>query len=99
MLKPGGAMCNLEVPLRYKGMDMGGVVVRDWQNYYNAEPFWGSLGTVDIEQAMKDAGFTRVIQGFQPRTGNFAGERGTMDKEDPSMGALSHWLVFGGYKD
>ena len=24
VLKPGGAMCNLEVPLRYKGMDMGG---------------------------------------------------------------------------
>ncbi|MXW45299.1 MAG: class I SAM-dependent methyltransferase [Gammaproteobacteria bacterium] len=99
VLKPGGAMCNLEVPLRYKGMDMGGVVVRDWQNYYNAEPFWGSLGCVDFEQAMKDAGFTRIVQGFQPRTLNFAGERGTMDKEDPSMGALSHWVVFGGYKD
>ena len=99
VLKPGGAMCNLEVPLRYKGMDMGGVVVRAWQHYYNAEPFWGALGTVDIEQAMKDAGFTRVMQGFQPRTLNFAGERGTTDREDPSMGALSHWLVFGGYKE
>ncbi len=99
VLKPGGAMCNLEVPLRYKGMDMGGVIVRDWQNYYNAEPFWGSLGCVDFERAMKDAGFTRIVQGFQPRTLNFAGERGTMDKEDPSMGALSHWVVFGGYKD
>ena len=98
VLKPGGAMCNLEVPLRYKGMDMGGVVVRDWQNYYNAEPFWGTLGCVDFEQAMKDAGFTRIVQGYQPRTLNFAGERGTTDKEDPSMGALSHWVVFGGYK-
>ena len=99
VLKPGGAMCNLEVPLRYKGMDMGGVVVRDWQNYYNAEPFWGSLGCVNFEQAKKHAGFSRIVQGFQPRTLNFAGERGTMDKEDPSMGALSHWVVFGGYKE
>ena len=98
VLKPGGAMCNLEVPLRYKGMDMGGVVVRDWQNYYNAEPFWGSLGTVDIEKAMADAGFTRNLQGFQPRTLNFQGERDKLDKEDPSVGMLSHWLVFGGYK-
>ena len=98
VLKPGGAMCNLEVPLRYKGMDMGGVVVRDWQNYYNAEPFWGSLGTVDIEKAMADAGFTRNLQGFQPRTLNFQGERDKLDKEDPSIGMLSHWLVFGGYK-
>ena len=99
VLKPGGAMCNLEVPLRYKGMDMGAVVVRDWQNYYNAEPFWGSLGTVDIEKAMEDAGLTRIVMGFQPRTQNFQGEREKLDKEDPSMGMLSHWLVFGGYKD
>ncbi len=99
VLKPGGAMCNLEVPLRYKGMDMGGVVVRDWQNYYNAEPFWGSLGCVDFEQAMNDAGFTRVVLGFQPRTGNFQGERDRLCSEDPSMGMLTHWVVFGGYKD
>ena len=99
VLKPGGAMCNLEVPLRYKGMDMGGVVVRDWQNYYNAEPFWGSLGCVDLEQAMKDAGFTRVMTGFQPRTSNFQGERGKLADNDPSGGMLSHWLVFGGYKE
>jgi len=99
VLKPGGAMCNLEVPLRYKGMDMGAVVVRDWQNYYNAEPFWGSLGCVDIEQAMREAGFARVLTGFQPRTGNFQGERGRLSEKDPSMGNLSHWMVFGGYKD
>ena len=99
VLKPGGAMCNLEVPLRYKGMDMGSVVVRDWQNYYNAEPFWGSLGTVDLEKAMADAGFKRVVKGFQPRTNNFAGERGRLTSQDPSGGMLSHWLVFGGHKE
>lgn len=98
VLKPGGAMCNLEVPLRYKGMDMGGVVVRDWQNYYNAEPFWGSLGCVDMEEAMHEAGFSRVVQGFQPRTLDFSGKRDKLAKEDGN-GMLSHWLVFGGYKD
>ena len=98
VLKPGGAMCNLEVPLRYKGLDMGAVVVRDWQNYYNAEPFWGSLGTVDLEKAMEDAGFTRIVMGFQPRTQNFQGERERLGKED-GTGMLSHWLVFGGHKE
>ena len=98
VLKPGGAMCNLEVPLRYKGMDMGGVVVRDWQNYYNAEPFWGSLGCVDFMQAMRDAGFTQVMEGYQPRTLNFAGERDKLTDKDPSGGMLSHWVVFGGRK-
>ena len=98
VLKPGGAMCNLEVPLRYKGLDMGAVVVRDWQNYYNAEPFWGSLGTVDLEKAMEDAGFTRIVMGFQPRTQDFQGERERLGKED-GTGMLSHWLVFGGHKE
>ncbi len=100
VLKPGGAMCNLEVPLRYKGMDMSGVVVRDWQNYYNAEPFWGSLGTVDIKAAMEEAGFKRVQMGWQPRTLNALGERKKLTQDSTAGdGMLSHWLVFGGYKD
>ena len=99
VLKPGGAMCNLEVPLRYKGMDMSSVVVRDWQNYYNAEPFWGSLGSIDIKAAMEQAGFKRIVMGFQPRTQNALGKRDKLSNESGGNGMLSHWLVFGGYKE
>ncbi len=99
VLRRGGSMCNLEVPLRYRGMDMGSVVVRDWQNYYNAEPFWGALGAMDIGKAMRDAGFTRVVTGFQPRTGNFRNERDRWTDKDPGGGVLSHWIAFGGHKD
>ncbi len=99
VLKSGGAMCNLEVPLRYKGLDMSSVVVRDWQNYYNAEPFWGSLGSMDVKAAMEKAGFKRIVMGFQPRTTNAAGERDKLSNESGGNGMLSHWLVFGGYKD
>ena len=99
VLKPGGAMCNLEVPLRYKGLDMSSVVVRDWQNYYNAEPFWGSLGSIDIKAAMEQAGFKRIVMGFQPRTQNALGERDKLSNESGGNGMLSHWLVFGGYKE
>ena len=100
VLRRGGAMCNLEVPLRYKGLDMGAVVVRDWQNYYNAEPFWGSLGTVDIRAAMEQAGFRRVVTGWQPRTRNALGDRGRLTRDKPAgSGMLSHWLVFGGHKE
>ena len=99
VLKPGGAMCNLEVPLRYKGMDMSSVVVRDWQNYYNAEPFWGSLGSIDIKAAMEQAGFKRIVMGFQPRTQDALGKRDKLSNESGGNGMLSHWLVFGGYKE
>ena len=99
VLKPGGAMCNLEVPLRYKGMDMSSVVVRDWQNYYNAEPFWGSLGSIDIKAAMEQAGFKRIVMGFQPRTQNALGKRDKLSNQSGGNGMLSHWLVFGGYKE
>ena len=99
VLKPGGAMCNLEVPLRYKGMDMSSVVVRDWQNYYNAEPFWGSLGSVDLRKAMEDAGFKRIVMGFQPRTQDALGKRDKLSNQSGGNGMLSHWLVFGGYKE
>ena len=99
VLKPGGAMCNLEVPLRYKGLDMSSVVVRDWQNYYNAEPFWGSLGAMDVKAAMEKAGFKRIVMGFQPRTQNALGEREKLSQKSGGNGMLSHWLVFGGYKE
>ena len=99
VLKPGGAMCNLEVPLRYKGLDMSAVVVRDWQNYYNAEPFWGSLGSMDVKAAMEQAGFKRIVMGFQPRTQNALAKRDKLSNESGGNGLLSHWLVFGGYKD
>ena len=99
VLKSGGAMCNLEVPLRYKGLDMSSVVVRDWQNYYNAEPFWGSLGSMDVKAAMEKAGFKRIVMGFQPRTTNALAKRDKLSNESGGNGLLSHWLVFGGYKD
>ena len=41
LLSPGGVMAHLEVPVRYKDMDFCDQVMRDWQTYYDDEPFWG----------------------------------------------------------
>jgi len=58
VLRPGGVMINVEQP-QYEGMSPYDQFMRDWDTFGNAEPFWGTLHDMDLEQLAVDAGFRR----------------------------------------
>lgn len=66
VLRPGGVVAHLEVPVRYKDMQsLCEQVLRDFQTYYNDEPFWGKVCETDLVAALVAAGFQGVEEGYQ----------------------------------
>lgn len=59
LLRPGGIVLHIEQP-RYKpDMSLLEQAMRDWDAYYNNEPFWTTLHSLDWEALMEEAGFDR----------------------------------------
>lgn len=67
LLKPGGLMVHLEVPVRYKDLNLCDQVLRDWQTYYNDEPFWGQACSADLVGLSLESGFSSAGEGYQPQ--------------------------------
>lgn len=67
LLKPGGLMAHLEVPVRYKDLNLCDQVMRDWQTYYNDEPFWGQACSADLVGLALESGFSSADEGYQPQ--------------------------------
>ncbi len=59
LLAPGGMMLHLEQPNFDEHTPVFERFMRDWDAYYNNEPFWPKLHRTDMVQAMADAGFDR----------------------------------------
>ena len=57
LLKPGGVCVHQDVPIRYAELDDYSRFDRSWDRYYNGEIFWIDYGTLDLQQALVDAGF------------------------------------------
>lgn len=68
VLRDGGAMCHMEVPVRYKDMSLYDQVMRGWQTYYNGEPFWNTVCALDLVGVAKDAGLKDAADGYLERT-------------------------------
>jgi len=74
LLRPGGLVLHVEQPQYSPDMPLFEQVMRDWDAFYNNEPFWSRIHELDLDQAMVDAGFDRdkLIHG---------GVTGVVDKE------------------
>ncbi|MBM0170630.1 class I SAM-dependent methyltransferase [Altererythrobacter sp. C41] len=74
LLRPGGLVLHVEQPQYSPDMPLFEQVMRDWDAFYNNEPFWSRMHELDLDQAMVDAGFDRdkLIHG---------GVTGVVDKE------------------
>lgn len=68
ILREGGAMCHMEVPVRYKDMEIYDQVMRGWQTYYNGEPFWNAVCSLDLVALCENAGFVDAADGYLERT-------------------------------
>lgn len=57
VLRPGGIMLHVEQPQYAPDMPLFEQAIRDWDAYYNNEPFWSRLHELDLDAAMVAAGF------------------------------------------
>lgn len=57
LLKPGGLMLHVEQPQYTPDMDLFEQFIRDWDSFYNNEPFWSKMHDIDPAQLMQATGF------------------------------------------
>ena len=57
VLKPGGVVLHVEQPQYAADMPLFEQALRDWDAFYNNEPFWSRLHELDLDAAMQAAGF------------------------------------------
>lgn len=56
LLAPNGLMLHLEQP-QYENMDLYQQFIRDWDTYFNNEPYWGPMHELDLKEVFNEAGF------------------------------------------
>lgn len=68
VLRPGGVLIHMEVPVRYGDLSLYDQVMRGWQTRNNCEPFWDKVCSMDLVAAAKAAGFGNARDGYVRRT-------------------------------
>lgn len=100
MLKPNGLTLHIEQPQYTPEMDLFEQTIRDWDAFYNNEPFWGVMHDLDPATLMEQSGFNKK-EFFQ------IGVRAVNDLEDftkprqpevEDYGRSAVWNVFGAWK-
>ncbi len=59
LLAPGGLVAHLEQPQYTPDMPLFEQAMRDWDAFYNNEPFWSTLHELDLDAMLIEAGFAR----------------------------------------
>ncbi|MEM9899514.1 MAG: class I SAM-dependent methyltransferase, partial [Pseudomonadota bacterium] len=59
LLKPGGIVLHVEQPQYADDMPLFEQAMRDWDAFYNNEPFWTKMHEVDLDDWMIRAGFKK----------------------------------------
>lgn len=96
LLRPGGLHLHLEQP-PFHGMPPFEQFLRDWDAYYNNEPFWSTVHSMPMLEVLEKAGFQRermfetticavVDESIFPKAGDFDFGRGAV------------WYTFGATK-
>jgi SAM-dependent methyltransferase len=57
LLRPGGIMIHVEQPQYAPTMPLFEQAMRDWDSFYNNEPFWSTMHGIDLDALMTDVGF------------------------------------------
>jgi ubiquinone/menaquinone biosynthesis C-methylase UbiE len=99
VLRKGGLNLHIEQPQYTPEMSYYEQFMRDWDAYYNAEPYWGHMHDLQPEELMKEAGVT--LDNFM-QVGVKAINDLDTNKQDGKVkedfGRSPVWNVFGGWK-
>jgi SAM-dependent methyltransferase len=102
LLKPGGIVLHVEQPQYDESMPLFEQAMRDWDAFYNNEPFWTKMHEVDLDGWMIKAGFKKqnLIHGgvaavVDPKVFPEAAK----DTKQEDYGRKPAWHVVGAKKD
>jgi ubiquinone/menaquinone biosynthesis C-methylase UbiE len=99
LLKPGGITLHIEQPQYTKDMDMFEQFMRDWDAYYNAEPYWGHMHDIEPVDLMQSAGFSKEkFMQVGVRAINDLDQKKQDGKTAEDYGRSPIWNVFGAWK-
>ncbi len=113
LLKPGGMMLHLEQPNFTPDTSLWERFTRDWDAWYNNEPFWAKFHTMNVFDLMTNAGFAPDLH-FEGRAkadieaGRYQPWAGTLSRHAPEQKAAmpaketarkgEGWYLFGATK-
>lgn len=102
VLAPGGITLHLEQP-QYRGMPPFEAFMRDWDAYNNNEPYWTRMHELDLEQAMREAGFppgSYFETQMRAKTDRslFPAPSGAASGSQEDYGRSPVWTAFGAFK-
>ena len=98
LLRPGGVVLHVEQPQYSDDMPIFEQTLRDWDAFYNNEPFWSRMHELDLEEAMTEAGFDRkdIIHGAVTAVVDKDLFPDAADDESEDYGRKAAWHVIGG---
>lgn len=96
VLRPGGVMIHLEVPLRHETVGLWGRVLADFESLYNNEPFWRGATSADFRGLMEALGLEDIRVGYQAATTQ--ARRGGQGFTETGGGVFGSWYVASGRK-
>lgn len=100
LLKPGGIVLHVEQPQYAENMPLFEQAMRDWDAFYNNEPFWTKMHEVDLDAWMKKAGFgdNNLIHGGVAAIVDKDVFPDAADDDSEDFGRKAAWHVIGAKK-
>ncbi len=99
LLKPGGLTLHIEQPQYTPDMDLYEQFIRDWDAFYNNEPFWSKMHDIDPLELMTSAGFkAEHFMQIGVRAVNDLDDGKAKTDEPEDHGRTPVWNVFGAWK-
>ncbi len=102
LLKPGGVVLHVEQPQYSDDMPLFEQAMRDWDAFYNNEPFWTKMHEVDLDAYMARAGFapeTLIHGGVAAVVDADVFPEAANDDEQEDYGRKAAWHVIGARKE
>ena len=102
LLAPGGLTFHLDLPPYTDEMPVFEQAMRDWDAYYNNEPFWTTLHDLDVLDMHVKAGFSKdklVEHHVDPLVEDPISSGGAPMSKAVIGSNAKTWYVFGAWKD
>jgi len=101
LLRPGGIVLHVEQPQYSKEMPLFEQAMRDWDAFYNNEPFWTKMHEIDLDTWMENAGFSRenlIHGGVAAVVDAEVFPQAAKDTKQEDYGRKAAWHVIGARK-
>jgi len=97
LLRPGGIMLHVEQPQYAAEMELFEQAMRDWDAFYNNEPFWSTMHGLDLDGLVMAAGFARenLLHGGVTAVVDKAVFPDAADEKCEDFGRKAAWHIVG----